>query len=420
MNSVAQVRVESAKVEVIRHRLQHPLVLSGGVVRELPEITVHVVVGDGQSSAAGAGAANLSDAWAWPDPGLASSVKQTSMIDYAHRLADSIATRVASPAHPLELGLRLHESVLADVDHQSPALARAVCASAFDAAIHDACGHLTARSAFSFFDEPADIPSADHLFPQGAVAAIRGVLQPARPHLPGWCLIAPGDDLERTGQVVARTGMSQFKIKLAGSDPDADARRVAAVHDAAKTWSDRPRLSVDTNEGSESPEAVAQFLDTLAAIRPEAFDAVAYLEQPTPRGSLGTAQWSEVSRRIPVLIDEALTSTEDLTTAARMGWSGLAIKTCKGQSFALVAAAWAAQHDLLISVQDLTNIGRSAIHSYLLAAHLPTINGIELNSPQYMPHANDSWMPRLEALFAPVNGCHGLDTATVIGLGSDL
>ena len=80
------------------------------------------------------------------------------------------------------------------------------------------------------------------------------------------------------------------------------------------------------------------------------------------------------------------------------GWSGLALKTCKGHSFVLVAAAWARQHGMLLSMQDLTNPGLAAIHSALFAARMPTLNGIELNSPQFTPAANAEWLPRLSGL----------------------
>ncbi|HLQ82147.1 MAG TPA: mandelate racemase/muconate lactonizing enzyme family protein [Bacillota bacterium] len=420
MSTLTDIRVESATVEVVGHRLDHPLVLSNGVVTELPEITARVTVSDGCSSAEGYGAANLSDAWAWPDPALTSGAKHEAMVDYARGLAGSIGDRVGGPAHPLELGLRLHDSFLAETAHRAPVLARAICASAFDAAIHDAAGQLTARSAFSFYDDDAQVPSADELFPTGAVEAVRTVLRAPHAQLPGWWLIAPGDDLPAAVDRASSCGMTQFKIKLAGSDPAGDADRVAAIHDAVSSRGATVRLSVDTNEGSASPAAVLEFLDRLATIRPAAQDALGYLEQPTPRDSLSRHSWHEVGQRTPVLVDEALSSMDDLVAAGETGWSGFAVKTCKGHSFALVVAAWAAQHDMVVSVQDLTNIGRSAIHSYLLAAHLPSINGIELNSPQYLPGANEPWLPRLAGLFRPTEGAHRLDPSGVVGLGSRL
>lgn len=420
LSQQARVSVLDASVDVVLHRLDHPLVLSGGTVTDLPEITARVTIDNGTDRATGTGAANLSDAWSWPETGQTSADKQRAMISYARQVADTLPARVGPRAHPLELGLRLHDTVLADAEHPAPALARAICASAFDAALHDACGQLMNVSAFSLYDVDVEVPSADDHFPDGAVAAIRAVLGEPASRLRGWWLIAPGDDLDEVGPKVAASGMTNVKIKVSGADPEADAATVARIHGAAASWCADPVLSLDPNEGSASPGAIARFLDALGARSPNALAALSYLEQPTPRTALARDDWSAVSRRIPVLVDEALASMADLDVAARQGWSGVAVKTCKGHSFSLAAAAWAVQHGLVVSVQDLTNIGLSAIHSYLLAAHLPTINGVELNSPQYLPSANDPWLPRLSGLFRPTGGWHALDPSSVIGLGSRL
>jgi hypothetical protein len=107
-------------------------------------------------------------------------------------------------------------------------------------------------------------------------------------------------------------------------------------------------------------------------------------------------------------------------TARRQGWDGFALKTCKGHSFTLVAAAWAREHGVQVSLQDLTNPGLAAIHAALLAAHVPFVNEVELNSPQFTPAANEEWLPRLSALFEPRDGRHRLDFPIPDGLGSTL
>lgn len=99
---------------------------------------------------------------------------------------------------------------------------------------------------------------------------------------------------------------------------------------------------------------------------------------------------------------------------------GIAIKACHGHSFALVAAAWAREQGMLLAMQDLTNPGLVAIQAALFAAYLPVCNGLELNSPQYTPEANAEWLPRLDRLFAPTNGCHYLPLTHTVGLGSAL
>ena len=127
-----------------------------------------------------------------------------------------------------------------------------------------------------------------------------------------------------------------------------------------------------------------------------------------------------MTRLKPVFLDEGLTSLSLLEEAKRQGWSGLALKTCKGHSFALVAAAWARENGMRLALQDLTNPGLSAIHAALFASHVPMVNGVEINSPQYTPDANAEWLPRLAGIFQPVNGLHRLDSPETVGLGSTL
>ena len=73
-----------------------------------------------------------------------------------------------------------------------------------------------------------------------------------------------------------------------------------------------------------------------------------------------------------------------------------------------------------ISLQDLTNPGISLIHAALVGAHLPTINGAELNSPQFTPAANQEFAERLPELFVPRDGVHRLPSKMPVGLGSSL
>ncbi len=182
-----------------------------------------------------------------------------------------------------------------------------------------------------------------------------------------------------------------------------------------------PRLSVDSNEGNPDAASVQEYLERLQADAPDVFDKLEYLEQPTSRDILNVPQnWQGVTKLKPVILDEGLTGMELLSAVQAQGWSGIAIKTCKGHSFSLVAAAWARQNGLLVALQDLTNPGLAAIHSLLVAAHIPTLNGIELNSPQYTPDANADWLPRLQPLLAPTDGTHRLPDALPVGLWLDV
>jgi hypothetical protein len=145
------------------------------------------------------------------------------------------------------------------------------------------------------------------------------------------------------------------------------------------------------------------------------------MEQPTGRDILTHRyNWRQIAGIKPVILDEGLTGPAMMKEALAQGWSGLAVKTCKGHSFSLLAAAWARQHGLLVAIQDLTNPGLALIHSALTAAHLDTINDVELSSPQFTPAANEAYLPRLAGLFDPTGGVHRLPAQMPPGLGSTL
>ena len=142
-------------------------------------------------------------------------------------------------------------------------------------------------------------------------------------------------------------------------------------------------LCVDTNEANPDAASVLDYFRRLRSADAEAFEALRYFEQPTGRDiTAHRFDWKPVSAIKPVMLDEGLASLRLMKEAVRQGWSGFALKTCKGHSFALVAEAWANKQGLLLSLQDLTNPGLSLIHAALFAAFVPTINGVELNSPQ--------------------------------------
>src|SRR5688500_15922100 len=137
----------SAGVTFREQPFAKPLQLSSGTITEITEATATVRVAADGREGEGSGCIYLSDLWAWPDPSLTHSVRDAEM----RRLSAELAATLASgdSAHPLEHGLRLHDRVTAMQHEAVPLLARLVCASPLDAAIHDACGHALGRSAFS-------------------------------------------------------------------------------------------------------------------------------------------------------------------------------------------------------------------------------------------------------------------------------
>jgi L-alanine-DL-glutamate epimerase-like enolase superfamily enzyme len=416
-----------ATIEFTHQPFLKPLQLSSGLIESITEARATVRVSVAGHEATGRGSIYLSDLWAWPEPSLTHDQRDAVLRGVCETIAAQLPTLCGdAPAHPLELGLHLHHSVcetaLFAQEPAIPALALAMCASPFDAALHDAVGQALQCSAFVFYDEPCTLPCADPYFADGnAARAIREVIQQPQEQLAAWLIVGAADKLpDAIRPWIEERGYHCFKIKLLAKDTAIDVARTVEIYRSARQCGlERVRLSVDSNEGNPDATSVLDYLTQLQATDAEAYAALEYLEQPTGRDiTKHPYDWTEVNRHKPVLLDEGLTSLDLLDEARRQHWGGFALKTCKGHSFALVAAAWAHENGLLLTVQDLTNPGLAAIHSALFAAHLPSRNGIELNSPQYTPAANADWLPRLAPLLEPRDGQHTLTGVNAIGLGS--
>ena len=417
-----------AEISFSSQRLAMPLRLSSGTIEELTQANATIIGECDGRRATGRGTVYLSDLWAWPDDGLSHDQRDLALRQLCERLAAEIPTCYRNEkSHPLEAGLRLHHFACHElaVEPNPPSLARAMCASPFDAALHDAAGRAVNRSSFALYDDLVAFPSADAYFPESGVChAISDVLlRLPRLQLPAWYVVGTHESLESTMiPAIKERGYWCFKLKLSGRDNDLDVARTIEVYQTAKASGlPQTRLTVDTNEANPSAQSVSDYLMRLRAADGDAFDAVAYLEQPTNRDIRQHAfDWRPVARLKPVLLDEGLTDLDVLEEARRQGYSGLALKTCKGHSMLLVCAAWAQQYGMLIALQDLTNAGISLMHAALVGAHLPTINGAELNSPQFTPAANNELAARLPELFVPRNGVHCVPRPVPVGLGSSL
>ena len=415
------VKILDAKVEFKEQPFISPLIISSGAINDITEAVASVTVSVNGKTATGRGSIYLSDLWAWPEPSLTHAQRDTELRKICVNIAANLQRYCGGEAaHPMELGLRLHESVCHE--KTPPVLARAMCASPFDAAIHDAAGIALNVSAFDFYHEKCAIPTADAYLDGDAAGAVNTVISKPKHELKAWYLVCKNDGIETLRPWVQTRGYRCFKIKILGQDNEYDvARTVEIFRYVTELGAKNVELSVDTNEANPSAESVMDYYTRLRNASPQAFDAFQYFEQPTGRDiTVYKFDWHKIGHVKPVMLDEGLTSLELMQIAAEQGWSGFALKTCKGHSFALAAAAWAKKHGMKLSLQDLTNPGLSMIHAALFAAHVHTINDVELNSPQFTPAANTPWLTRQAGLFNPHGGVHKLTDNHPIGLGSNL
>jgi L-alanine-DL-glutamate epimerase-like enolase superfamily enzyme len=144
---------------------------------------------------------------------------------------------------------------------------------------------------------------------------------------------------------------------------------------------------------------------------------VQYIEQPTHRDLRANPEnrMHRAARIKPVVIDESLVDLESLLLAREQGYSGVALKACKGHSEALLMAAAAQKYNMFLCVQDLTCVGASFLHSASLAARVPTVAAIEGNGRQYCPRGNEGWSDRYPGMFHITDGT--VSTAELSGPG---
>ena len=144
-------------------------------------------------------------------------------------------------------------------------------------------------------------------------------------------------------------------------------------------------------------------------------------EQPTSRdlSAVPRNDMHAAANLRPIVIDESLTDLESLLAARDLGYTGVALKACKGQSHAVLMAAAAERYGMFICVQDLTCPGAALVHSAAIAAWVPSIAGIEANARQYVPEASRGWGRRLPGIFRVSDGMlHTAALADRPGLGA--
>ena len=175
--------------------------------------------------------------------------------------------------------------------------------------------------------------------------------------------------------------------------------------------------SLDFNERCQNVGYLLEFLSKLQEPRAGGVRSHAVHRAADRARSEGESAnvMHEAAKLQPVVIDESLIDLESLQLAREMGYTGVALKACKGQTQSLLLAAAAQKYGMFLCVQDLTCVGASLIHSAGLAAHVPGVAAIESNARQYCPAANAPWNAKFPGVFTIRDGT--MNTAVLNGLG---
>lgn len=442
------IRIVEVAHQFEDHRYRAPYQFGGRTVDRvtLLNVTCRVRTRNGRE-AWGFGSMTLGNAWAFPAMGHDAGLGAMKALGAELR---DVTAACDEHGHPIDLFRVLEPAYLRAAQTVSarqalptpiPKLCTLVVASAFDAAIHDAYGKAFGVSCYQTYGP--DFMGRDLSHDLGAAFTgeylDRYVPAAPRQQIPVFHSVGASDPLD-AGDVrtrlddglpntleewIPRDGLNRFKIKLNGGDLAADYERVVRIDrivnrvQATNRTSDW-KYSLDFNEGCPNVGYLLDFLRRVRETTPSGFDRILYIEQPTARDLTKDRSnvMHEAARLRPIVIDESVTDLEALLLAREMGYTGVALKACKGQSQAMLIAAAAQKFGMFLCVQDLTCPGASLIHSAGIAARVPGNAGIEANARQFVPSANAAWEERFPGLFTIRGGAMQTGQLTGPGLGA--
>lgn len=409
-------------------------------------VRVRVVDRSGQT-AEGWGETPLSVQWVWPSS-LSYGERLETLQQFCRELTGLWAA-IRIEGHPLEIGHAFLQTVLPgywrgfNQRHRRnrepmPWLAALVCTSPFDLATHDAFGHRVQRPVYATYTRAFlnhDLARYLNAAP-GSSVSFRDrypsdyLLPERRNRLLAWHLVGGldalepselGDSIPRDGYPILlsdwirRDGLKCLKIKLRGTDAQWDYERIVRVGRIALAQ-DVLWLSADFNCTVQDPAYVHEILDRLRDDYPRLYGMLLYVEQPFPYDlETHSCDVHSVASRKPLFLDESAHDWKLVSLGRQLGWNGVALKTCKTQTGAILTACWARAHGMALMVQDLTNPMLAQISHVQLAAHLPTLMGVETNAMQFYPAASE---PEAEVHPGLYQRRHGyVDLSTVQGPG---
>jgi len=384
--------------------------------------------------AAGWGETPLSVQWAWPSR-LSYQRRHEAMKAFCGKLNQAWGN-FERAGHPIEIGhafltgqlptlLDQHNAEAGEAEPM-PYLAALVCSSAFDIALHDAYGMLHGVDVYQTYNARymnADLskflaPAEDSDVDFAGRYPSDFLVIPGREELTAWHLVGGKDPVDETDlagafqnrpqpptpaagreaqrddypvllrEWIRRDGLKCLKVKLRGNDARWDYQRLVRVGRVAielgVDW-----LSSDFNCTVTDPAYVNDILDRLLVEHPRVYGMILYVEQPFPYDlEKNRIDVHSVSARKPLFMDESAHDWRLIRLGRRLGWTGVALKTCKTQTQALLSLCWAKAHGVTVMVQDLTNPMLAQIPHCRLAAHAGTIMGVETNSMQFYPEAS--------------------------------
>ncbi len=443
------VRIEEVETRFETMPFRTPLKFGAVVIESWDFCRVRCRVTNGRGrSEEGWGGIFMADGWAWPKSPPDSATKVSVMREIATKFGKNLVGEKGHPLRIMSIAKQKLEKLRKEISRKSgteaPILAALVAGSAVDGALHDAFGVVNRIPTYDGYGPDfIDHDLSDYLGPKyrGRYLSefLLGTYKPRIPivHLVGGLDKLRESEIEdpdpRDGrpvsldQYIREEGMFCLKVKLRGNDLEWDIQRLLDVYRLAEETlppekHDSIEMTADANEVCPNAEYAVEMLMKVKEASPHAYEAIQYVEQPTSRDMESNPyDVSEIAKLKPVLLDEGLTSLEALDRALSLGWSGPALKTCKGHTEAMLTLAKAEMERLPYSVQDLTNPSIALLHSVGLAARINCLVGVESNARQFVrDFASQKERELHPGIFFVRDGVVDTTTLTNSGLGYGL
>ncbi|MCM8532442.1 MAG: hypothetical protein NE330_14860 [Lentisphaeraceae bacterium] len=393
--------------------------------------------------AEGWGETPLSVPWVWPSD-LDYKTREDALQQFSKIICEALKG-FSENGHAFELSHsfienelnKLNDEFNGTIPEALPHLAALVCFSAFDLALQDAYGIVNNTEVFKTYNSKYMNQDLSHYLDSVTDYDFSGkypedfFVSPDEKQ-PVWHLVGGLDlleDSERTGQEpddgypvtlnewIEQDGLKCLKIKLKGNNPDWDYDRIVKIGNISLQknvdW-----LTTDFNCTVTDPNYVDQILDKLRDNEPKIYGMLLYVEQPFPYDLKNNRiDVHSCSARKPLFMDESAHDWTYVKLGYTLGWTGVALKTCKTLTGALLSLCWAKAHGMTLMVQDLTNPMLAQIPHVLLAAHAGTIKGVESNGMQFYPAVSKPELAIHPGLYKRNDGILDLSTLSGPGFG---
>jgi L-alanine-DL-glutamate epimerase-like enolase superfamily enzyme len=432
------IRIKELHISYENFPYRTPYEFGGRSVNLVTLLNIHCTVETLSGHVAnGFGSMTMGNEWAFPSKTLSYDTTLEAMKRLAERIV-KVSSAYTDSGHPIDINFALEPEYLKAasevtremrLDQPIPKLCTLVTASPIDAAIHDAFGKVHRLNCYLTYGP--EFMSHDLAHYLNGRPEFRSeypsqyLLKQPKAWL--WCnhSVGASDPIETSDvkkwkndglpqtlpKWITADGLTHFKIKLDGNNLERDITRVLHIDRVVTETQSRRGVrqwyySLDFNEQCPDVDYLMEFMSRIKEKSAGGYDRITFIEQPTSRDLVASSSQLlfKASKLKPVVMDESLTGFDALSRGREIGYTGVALKACKGQSQSVILNAAAQKFKMYMTAQDLTCPGASLIQSAGIAAHVPQIDTLESNAREYVPAANRPWLSRFPGLFEVRDG----------------